>query len=282
MPFDPKFSDIYQFGIKGAAEEVGAYAERVDEQIFQEGILDRIFNQISKADVIVADMTGKNSNVFYEVGYAHALGKIVLLLTQSAEDIPFDLKHHQHIVYGDIQMLRNQLAKQLTWAIAESRRRNLATVSTERLRLVVDGREIPILPNEYQFPLQDLPLVEASPLESGLPKAFAIFRVRFGWENPSTEASSAITHSYLLMSSLTIRPSSLESYILTDNSDLPHQFRINYVIPSLPPKAVETIDVAFKVQARSSFPVECTCVYRLHGALRVYDYGFRLKLSDED
>lgn len=72
MPFAQEFDDIYKFGIKGAAQEVGAYAERVDEQMFVEGILERIFNQISKADVIVADMTGRNPNVFYEVGYAHA------------------------------------------------------------------------------------------------------------------------------------------------------------------------------------------------------------------
>jgi len=82
MPFDTEYDDIYKFGIKGAANEVGAYVERLDEQIFSEGMLDRIFNQISRADVIVADMTGRNPNVFYEVGYAHALGKIVLLLTK--------------------------------------------------------------------------------------------------------------------------------------------------------------------------------------------------------
>jgi hypothetical protein len=41
IPFDPSFDDIYKFGIKGATEDVGAYAERVDEQIFLEGILDR-------------------------------------------------------------------------------------------------------------------------------------------------------------------------------------------------------------------------------------------------
>jgi hypothetical protein len=96
MPLDPAYNDIYAFGIKGAAEDVGAYAERIDEQIFVEGILDRIFNQINKADVIVADMSGRNPNVFYEVGYAHALGKLVLLVTKKAEDIPFDLKHRQH------------------------------------------------------------------------------------------------------------------------------------------------------------------------------------------
>lgn len=73
-------------------------------------MLDRIFNQISKAGIIVADMTGRNPNVFYEVGYAHALGKITLLLTQNADDIPFDLKHRQHTVYGgSIDLLRKEL-----------------------------------------------------------------------------------------------------------------------------------------------------------------------------
>src|SRR5574341_1982368 len=85
MPFESTFDDIYKFGIKGAADDAGAYAERIDEQIFIEGILERIFNQISKADVIVADMTGRNPNVFYEVGYAHANKKNVLLLTQSTD-----------------------------------------------------------------------------------------------------------------------------------------------------------------------------------------------------
>ena len=45
-------------------------------------------------------MTGRNPNVFYETGYAHALGKHVILLTQEAKDIPFDLKHYQHIIYA--------------------------------------------------------------------------------------------------------------------------------------------------------------------------------------
>src|SRR3954468_14612227 len=85
MPFDRKFDDVYQLGIKAACEEAGAYSMRVDEQIFHENILDRLYTQISKADLIVADMSGRNPNVFYEVGYAHALGKIVILLTDNSE-----------------------------------------------------------------------------------------------------------------------------------------------------------------------------------------------------
>ena len=127
MPFEKRFDDIYKLGIKASAHEVGAYAERLDEQLFHEGMLDRIFNQVNKADVIVADMTGQNPNVFYEVGYAHALGKIVLLLTNNSGDIPFDLKQRLHIVYEDsIVKLKEELSPYLEWAIKESQRSILA------------------------------------------------------------------------------------------------------------------------------------------------------------
>jgi len=110
MPFDPAFADTYELAIKPACEAAGAYAERVDEQEFQDSIVQRIYNQIAKADVVIADMTGKNANVFYETGYAHALGKPVVLLTRSADDIPFDLKHFTHTVYGgSLSKLRNDL-----------------------------------------------------------------------------------------------------------------------------------------------------------------------------
>jgi nucleoside 2-deoxyribosyltransferase len=52
-----------------------------------------------RADLIVADLTGRNPNVFYELGYAHALGKRTLLLTQKIDDVPFDLRHRQLVEY---------------------------------------------------------------------------------------------------------------------------------------------------------------------------------------
>ncbi len=120
MPFSEDFEDVYKAGIKPAVQEAGAYCERLDEQIFHESMLERIYNQISKADLIVADMTGRNPNVFYEVGYAHALGKRVILLTQNGDDIPFDLKHYPHIVYlGKIAQLKDELAKRVSWFLSE-------------------------------------------------------------------------------------------------------------------------------------------------------------------
>ncbi|WP_441256404.1 hypothetical protein AB7Z32_20060 [Bradyrhizobium sp. 482_C4_N1_1] len=79
MPFASDFDDIYKVGIKSIADELGIVAERVDEQIFSETMLERIYRQIDAADFIIADMSGRNPNVFYEVGYAHARGKLCTL-----------------------------------------------------------------------------------------------------------------------------------------------------------------------------------------------------------
>lgn len=130
MPFHAEFNDIYHLGIKAACEEEGVLAERVDEQKYSETMLERIYRQIGQADFIIADMTGRNPNVFYEVGYAHARGKICTLVTQSADDIPFDLKHHRHIIYdGSIGVLKSSLRNELQWLKAESEKAKTNSIS---------------------------------------------------------------------------------------------------------------------------------------------------------
>ena len=131
MPFRSEFDDIYKLGIKETAKNLGIRAERVDEQLYSEGMLNRIYSQIDQADLIIADMTDRNANVFYEVGYAHAKNKLCLHITQDTSDIPFDLQHQRHIVYGNsVNNLRQQLEKNLEWAKKEieNYRRNLIRV----------------------------------------------------------------------------------------------------------------------------------------------------------
>lgn len=121
MPFTDDFDDVYILGIKQSCKDAGAYCERVDEQIFTESILERVYNQISKADFIIADMTNRNPNVFYEVGYAHAIGKSTILLTQNVDDIPFDLQHYPHIIYNNkITKLKEDLLPRIQWFIDNS------------------------------------------------------------------------------------------------------------------------------------------------------------------
>jgi len=142
MPFEGKFDDVYKLGIKAAAAQVGVVAERLDEQMFVEGMLERVYRQIETADIIIADMTGKNPNVFYEVGFAHAKEKMCILITDTANDIPFDLKHQRHVVYnGKISTLKTELVKNLKWAKTEVenvRSRKLRVVNKEIAYLDVD------------------------------------------------------------------------------------------------------------------------------------------------
>ena len=110
MPFDERFNDLYKLSIKTAIEGAGADCERVDEQIFDEQIMQRVYEQIYRADIVVAEISEPNRNVFYEVGYAHALGKTTILLRREAADIPFDLKDYPHVIYGqNISDLETQL-----------------------------------------------------------------------------------------------------------------------------------------------------------------------------
>jgi nucleoside 2-deoxyribosyltransferase len=113
MPFDDALNEMYQLAIKPACDAAGTRAERVDEQVVRGSIPQWIYNQIGAADYLIAEMSGKNANVFYETGYAHALGKTVLLLTRQKSDIPFDVQHYQHIVYDGLIELRDEIEKRL-------------------------------------------------------------------------------------------------------------------------------------------------------------------------
>jgi hypothetical protein len=146
MPFKTEFNDVYDLGILPACTSAGAYCERVDKQIFTESILERIYNQIAKADIIVSDMTGQNSNVFYETGYAHALGKRTILLTKTADDIPFDLKHSPHVVYGDsITGLKSELRRRVKYFIDHPDKKQI--VNPQALEFYVNGENIARNPN---------------------------------------------------------------------------------------------------------------------------------------
>src|SRR4051795_6436107 len=72
---------------------------RKSREISYDVIMDDIARSIQRARLINADLTGRNPNVFYEVGIAHALNKQVLLMTQSIDDVPFDLRHRRALVY---------------------------------------------------------------------------------------------------------------------------------------------------------------------------------------
>lgn len=101
MPFRDETEDLWELGIRPAAEALGWECNRADTVASQGFLVAQIYNEISGADVIIGEMTGQNPNVFYEIGFAHALGKPTLLLAQSAEDLTaFDTRGFHHALHG--------------------------------------------------------------------------------------------------------------------------------------------------------------------------------------
>ena len=128
--------------LKQACKDAGVtYCERVDEQDFDGFMIDRIYNQMAKADLIISDLTGRNPNVFYETGFAHGIGKKPILLTQKAEDIPFDLKHYPHIIYnGEIVKLQKELEKKVRWRMQNLTKE--AIPNSESLEYYIFGQSL--------------------------------------------------------------------------------------------------------------------------------------------
>jgi hypothetical protein len=100
MPFKENLRPIYKDHIRPVVESEGLFCLRADEIAGTGLITWDVWEKINRARFLIADLTGKNPNVFYEVGLAHALGKDVILLTQDLKDVPFDLKSLRCIVYS--------------------------------------------------------------------------------------------------------------------------------------------------------------------------------------
>lgn len=66
----------------------------------QQNILQDIVEGIYQADIVIADLTGLNPNVFYELGLAHAMNKKVIIITQDLDELPFDIKSYRAIEYS--------------------------------------------------------------------------------------------------------------------------------------------------------------------------------------
>lgn len=99
MPFGGWFDDYYESVYKPAIEASGLKPKRADDLYRPSTIVTDIWSYTKAAKLVLADLTGKNPNVFYELGLAHALAKPVVLVAESMSDVPFDLRALRVIEY---------------------------------------------------------------------------------------------------------------------------------------------------------------------------------------
>lgn len=100
MPYNAELQSVYTQHIKPMGKQLGVNIQRADD-IFAPGpFMEKVWDGICAARLVIADCTQQNPNVFYEIGIAHTVGKKVVLITRSENDIPSDIGHYEYIRYA--------------------------------------------------------------------------------------------------------------------------------------------------------------------------------------
>lgn len=98
MPFDAQFKPVYA-ALREAVSAMGLECQRADDICDNDHIIDDVIGLIWRGRVVISDFSMKNPNVFYETGIAHSLGRDVIQIAQSIDDVPFDLRSLRTVVY---------------------------------------------------------------------------------------------------------------------------------------------------------------------------------------
>jgi len=152
MPFKPRFNLVYDI-IRDALKNIIDDVHRADDLETSPAILERILDGISSAKLVIADLTGRNPNVFYELGIAHLFTKNVLLLTQDINDVPFDLRGLSCGIYStnskeDLDNLA-KLVREKAKKLSEKKLPTLIDDKIERTKRIVNYmKELNQLPTE--------------------------------------------------------------------------------------------------------------------------------------
>jgi len=121
MPFSHDFDEVYDKFIAQALRESGYEVRRADDVLSQQNILRDVVNGIAFSHIVVADVTGSNPNVYYELGIAHTLERPVIILTQDMDELPFDLRSYRVIPYDTHFTQIERAKKQLICLATEAR-----------------------------------------------------------------------------------------------------------------------------------------------------------------
>jgi hypothetical protein len=125
MPFAKPFDNIYREIIAPVIRQAGLDVMRADQILAPGSVMEQIRSSIQHSRICVADITGRNPNVLYELGIAQTLGKPTILMTQDMDDIPFDIRQYRVIKYdlqlSSIEGVKNDLMRSITTALGTDR-----------------------------------------------------------------------------------------------------------------------------------------------------------------
>lgn len=113
MPFSDEMEDVFYYGIQNPVRQLGYICERVDQEAFTGDILEQVKMRIENAEIVIADLTGSNPNVYLEVGYAWGRGRPTVLVANKKDDLKFDVRGQRCLKYQSIKDLEKLLTTEL-------------------------------------------------------------------------------------------------------------------------------------------------------------------------
>jgi len=142
MPFDDKDRQLYESAIRRALGHEGFEVIRADEIPSGDAFMKNVFSGIERSSLVIGVVTGTNPNVMFELGYAERLGRPRILLVDSADSIPTDIRNMNHLVYGGLSIdeTRAKLAEWIaTTGLGPCEKKHPLLARGELLENVVDG-----------------------------------------------------------------------------------------------------------------------------------------------
>lgn len=113
MPFKDEMEDIWDYGIKSVVKSAGYLCERADLSSYTGDVMAWVKSRIKSADIVIADLTGANPNVYLEIGYAWGADIPTILIASDADELKFDVRGQRCLVYNRIKDLEKKLANEL-------------------------------------------------------------------------------------------------------------------------------------------------------------------------
>jgi hypothetical protein len=114
MPFKDDMEDIWDYGIQPPVKSAGFICERADLSSFTGDVMDWVRKRIKTAEIVIADLTDSNPNVYLEVGYAWGVGVPTILLMSNESELKFDVQGQRCLKYSRIKELEKSLEKELS------------------------------------------------------------------------------------------------------------------------------------------------------------------------
>lgn len=135
-PFHPTYKKQFEV-IASVCSGLGLRAMRGDEEFVQGDVFPHILRLITRARIVVAIIDGRNPNVFYELGIAHALGKPAILVAPTPEDVPFDIRTKRLVLFESLDELREKLKDELARVLVASEQASQPVVDVKPLEPIL-------------------------------------------------------------------------------------------------------------------------------------------------